>query len=137
MRNRACGAILKDGLILMVRHRHRDGREYWTLPGGAVEPGETFEQAAVREMREETKLDAKVSRLLFEHLRADGGIEKCFLLELIDAQDTAALGHDPEESALAPADRLLQELRWFDTSSLQDDVQVRLVMDALGRSLPM
>jgi len=43
--------------ILMVRNKD-NGR--WSLPGGAVEAGESLESAAIREAKEETGLDIKV-----------------------------------------------------------------------------
>ena len=59
------GAVidLRDGapFVAMIATR---GRSRWGLPKGAVSPGETSEQAALREVQEETGLDAEiVSRL--------------------------------------------------------------------------
>ncbi|ASV39049.1 DNA mismatch repair protein MutT [Pseudomonas sp. NS1(2017)] len=44
--------------VLLFRFVHKDGplagQNYWATPGGGVEAGETFEVAAIRELREET-----------------------------------------------------------------------------------
>lgn len=48
--------------IVLIERRH--GPSGWALPGGFVDPGETVEQAAVREAREETSLDVSLLMLL-------------------------------------------------------------------------
>jgi 8-oxo-dGTP diphosphatase len=51
--------------ILMI-HRHRDGREYYIVPGGGVEEGETEIEAAYREADEETGLEIELGELLWK-----------------------------------------------------------------------
>lgn len=61
---RAQVVLLQGDRILMARHE-RGNREFWVLPGGAVEDGESPEDAAVREIREEAGLEIALERLLF------------------------------------------------------------------------
>lgn len=43
--------------VLLFRFDPSDRPPFWCTPGGAVDPGESYEQAARRELREETWLD--------------------------------------------------------------------------------
>ena len=51
-----CGVIVTDGHFLLLGHATRPPR--WDIPKGVAEPGEEFEQAARRELQEETGLIA-------------------------------------------------------------------------------
>ena len=61
---RATAVLIEEGRILLVEQRVSDSRG-WSLPGGALEPGETLEECVVREVEEETGLSVRVADLLY------------------------------------------------------------------------
>ena len=67
MRSRAVAIIInQDTQSVLTIHRYRTGREYYVLPGGKIENGESPAQACAREVREETGLAITVGRLAAE-----------------------------------------------------------------------
>ncbi|MFB6535406.1 NUDIX hydrolase [Streptomyces noursei] len=64
----AAAIIVHEGRVLMVRRRISEGKLSWQFPAGEVEPGETREDAAVRETKEETGLNVSAVELLGERV---------------------------------------------------------------------
>jgi len=72
---RATAVLIEHEHILLVRQRVSSLSEReWSLPGGAVEFGETIEQCLVREVHEETGLEVALDRLLYVCDRIEPGI---------------------------------------------------------------
>ncbi|MGC8832448.1 MAG: NUDIX hydrolase [Armatimonadota bacterium] len=73
IRVRAVAVVPRRSTILFLRHSHQDPeREYWVLPGGGVNPGESAVDAVLRELREEAGLRAHVEKLLYVTDRPNG-----------------------------------------------------------------
>ena len=64
IRLRIAGVFVRDNKILLVKHR-KNGLEYYLLPGGGQEPGESSIDALIREWKEELNLDIKPGQFLF------------------------------------------------------------------------
>jgi mutator protein MutT len=71
--------FIDDGKILVI-HRLKHGREYYVLPGGAIEKGETPEQALLREAKEETNFDVEIEKLLWEYTDPYNNVKTYFFL---------------------------------------------------------
>jgi 8-oxo-dGTP diphosphatase len=80
------GAIITDahGRLLLIKRGHPPEAGRWSLPGGRIEPGESDEQALVREVLEETGLRASPGRLV-------GSVERAASRDaVLDIRDYAA-----------------------------------------------
>jgi 8-oxo-dGTP diphosphatase len=65
----AGGVVVRDGLVLVV---HRPRYDDWSLPKGKLEDGESWEEAALREVEEETGVGCRLVRELDDDHYADG-----------------------------------------------------------------
>jgi len=57
------GAIVRGGKILLIKRNSNPFKNRWALPGGYVEYGEKVEDAAIREVLEETSLKVEIKEL--------------------------------------------------------------------------
>lgn len=147
-RNRAGAFVIRDREVLLV-HRHKQGREYWAMPGGGIEPGEPAEAAARRELLEETSLEIALDRPVCSIEKANGNRETYYLAHITGG--TLGPGSGPEfnpaeaerrgsyEFSFVPFDRMKQlpllpaVLKDFLVEAFQDgfpDRPVRLVEDS-------
>ncbi|MEM9775857.1 MAG: NUDIX domain-containing protein [Chloroflexota bacterium] len=54
------GAVaIKDDQVLMVKITYGPNKEMWMIPGGYVDPGESLEEACIREVMEETGIEVR------------------------------------------------------------------------------
>ncbi len=55
-----CAIFIKDGKVFAAQRDYGEFKGLWEFPGGKIEPGETPEQAIVREIKEELGTDISV-----------------------------------------------------------------------------
>ena len=89
-RIRVSGILKKDDKILFVKHRKK-GEEYYLLPGGGVDFGETFEEALKREFKEEVNIEISVDKMCIISEGVDPKGEKhiinlVFLVEYVSGE---------------------------------------------------
>jgi len=95
----AGGVVVRDGQIALV---HRPRYDDWTLPKGKLDPGESFEEAAMREVQEETGVRAHLVRELPPTRYRVGGRPKIVRYWLMDVD---------HEGPFEPNDET-DQLRW-------------------------
>jgi 8-oxo-dGTP diphosphatase len=108
--NAAGGLVVRrgeDGPRVAVVHRPR--YDDWSLPKGKLEPGEGFEQAALREIEEETgcrcRLRDELEPSRYRDRKGRDKLVRWYLMEPVEGE--------PSEGSFEPGDEV-DELRWLD-----------------------
>ncbi len=108
-------------LLLYGREDRGDGpREFWLLPGGGSEPGESAEETVYREMLEETMLDVRIERLLLDrppHPSDSGPYKRVLTYLCTPLGGEAAPGVEPENP---PEEWVILDVGWFDLRDEDD-----------------
>lgn len=128
------GALVVDerGRLLLVRRAHEPFLGCWDIPGGFCHQREHPADAAIRELREETGLEAETTGLVGMYIDDYGDTGEVTLNVYFTARRTGGSERpDPEEVA---------EIGWFAPGELPSQLAFpeheRLVLDAWRRSLP-
>lgn len=104
--NAASVAILREGKVLLIKRAYAPYQHLWTLPGGRIEPSETIEQCAIREISEEVGLLIRNPRpVLVQTLGKDG----TFRLQVFVTRDFSG--------QLRPSDEVADH-KWMDPAAL-------------------
>jgi 8-oxo-dGTP diphosphatase len=126
----AASVIVGEAGILLVKHSY--GRHNWEIPGGGSEAGESAEETAVREVREELGVEIVVESLTGVYWepgwREVGGHHFVFRCRLVDGAVPQAA--DPNEIA---------DLRWCsvdDPPRPISDFTLQRIADALSGEPP-
>lgn len=139
MRKAARAIIIKDGSIV-VTHRNKFGLEYYVLPGGGVDLGETLEQALYRELSEEACVQVTNPRLVFvEEAGEPYGTQYIYLCEYVGGEP--ALHPDSQEAKIHAMGQNLYEPQWlkldkFATIKLRSESLKQAILEGVKNGWP-
>jgi 8-oxo-dGTP pyrophosphatase MutT (NUDIX family) len=117
----AVGVVIRDKEERILLEKRSDNG-LWGLPGGKVEPGETIEETAIREVKEETGFTVKIIRLLGVYSDPSEGR----IITYPDNGDVVHLIDILLEGIIISGNLTIssesQEMRFFDLNSLPSEI---------------
>lgn len=111
----ALAVVAREGRVLLVKRGKAPDLGRWGFPGGRIEPGEGHADAAVRELREETGIEAEASEaiaVLDIIGEAEGTLTHHFVLVAVACRWIAGEPVAADDAA---------DAAWFDLAAVEDD----------------
>ena len=117
-KNRSVVFVIRNKKILVEKLNYpSEGKDdFYSIPGGGIEDGETPEETSIRELKEECGLDGTIVRKLSESYNHDR-TEYAFEVKVPDDQE-AITGYDPEEAG--NENPPLKEVLWLGLDELSE-----------------
>ena len=128
-RDRVQALVVREDKILLVKHKMGE-REFFCLPGGGVEENETYEEAAIRELKEESCVDGIIDRKISIQIKPDNRGEVHTFLVDIDKEAVAKPGTDPE---LSKEEQTIIGIEWLTLEELGEVDKAYLWAAGLNR----
>jgi 8-oxo-dGTP diphosphatase len=120
---RVAAIIVKDEKMLLM-HRINNGKEYYSFPGGGKEEGESLEEGTLRELSEETTIEATIDHLVYK-LTWDSGDENYFYLCTYISGEPK-LREDAEEISEMADGTQMYKPEWVEISMLPNTLLFQL-----------
>ena len=110
MKTESAGGVVFDGMgrVALVLQRDRQDRLRWTLPKGRLDRGETAEEAALREVYEETGRKTKLLGVLGVY---DTKRRRTYYFRMLALRDDGVFDDETEEVRFVKPERALRLLR--------------------------
>ncbi|MGF7228788.1 MAG: NUDIX domain-containing protein [Candidatus Saccharibacteria bacterium] len=116
MRQAVRALVVRDGYLL-VMYRNKFGQEYYTLPGGSVNPNEAPMHALLRQINEETSLTIVNPRLVITDDAGDPfGMQYVYLCQYVGGEPK--LSPTSEEAKITALGQNLYSPQWLPLHSL-------------------
>jgi ADP-ribose pyrophosphatase len=124
-------------MLLVQQYRHPLGREHWEVVAGGMEPGESPEAAAARELREETGYVAHHVTRLWSAFTAPGFCEELLHFCTVDGYDVGErVGFDAGEAEMQlgifALDELWRKIRADELPDAKTQIAVLWALSARG-----
>ncbi len=127
----AVGAVvIRDNRVLLVKRRDPPNESQWAIPGGSVKLGETLQEAAERELREETGVCVRAGKpiYVFDVIQKDARGRPKYHYVIADLWSEYVSGHPtPRDDAL--------EARWLSPADIDSLPVNATTLDLLKNTL--